>query len=456
MGRILLSLAMLALCVTHAHAVGPSIGEHLSPGGTRFVLAVVPKAHDVAIRVAWHTDWAMDDDMNHAVPILATTSQFNSGADGFDPGALNVLFDDADADARLTIDSQFVYGSIVSPRHDAEYVLAAINAHLRAPSFEETSFRRFRDSFRDFVAEIRHKPSTLAFDAIYWTAFGDHPIRTSSVFRDLHAASAVERSDLASWAEATYTSVPLELVIAGDIDARTAGRLVDLLLLGLPDDPLPSAALPVAVPRAGKVLIHAPHAKETYLAVIGAVAVSTDWPKDRDGFIQWTLSHSGKGILNEAVRGSARAAYFIDAEVGEFHYDSHFLLMHGSVDTSKANASLEELLDVYDSYVKSPSLDGLEQFRSEAREINQRISSDPIDLSVAALRATLRGHDVSLTLELLASAGNLFPDSIHERVRNGFPEASDLLVVVASPDVDALPGACVIKVPREVLECDLK
>ena len=267
----------------------------------------------------------------------------------------------------------------------------------------------------------------------------------------------MERSDLISWAAASYTSVPLELVVAGDIDAGAAGRLVDLLLRDLPGDPLPPAALPHRVSRAGKVLIHAPHAKDSFMAVIGAIAAADEWPMQHDAFIQWTLSRSGGGILNEAVRGSARAAYFIEAEVAEFYFGSHFLLMDGSVDTSKADASVKELLDTYHGYVNSPTVEGLEQFRSRTIESFERKVDDPGELSAATIMAALRGHDVSLTLERLATAERtLSPEIIHERLREGYPEAGDPLVVVVSSDADALPGACVIEAPKDVLECDLK
>ena len=456
MSQALLAAATLALHFTVAHAASPSIDQHLSPGGSRFVLATVPEADELVIQVAWPTDWAVNRNINHAVPVLATISLLSGGAKGFDPGALYVHMEDLGAEARLTIDSQFVYGTILSPLSDAKDVLAAINAHLRAPRFDETWFGRKRDSVRDFVAEKRLEPSRLAFDTIYWATFGDHPVRVTKAFGELDAVRIVKRSDLVAWALATYTSVPHEIVVAGDIDAETAGRLVDLLLRGLPGDSLPSAALPVGVPKAGRVLIHAPFAKDSYMAVIGPVAESTEWPRQHDGFIEWTLSHSGGGILNEAVRGSARAAYFIEAEAGEFHYGSPFLLMHGSVDTSKVNASVEELLQIYESYLKSPLIDGLEQFRSGMRETIERTMDDPRELSLATIKAALRGHDVSMTLERLASAEWLTPEEVHKRVREGYPDAGDLLVVVVSPDVGALPGACVIEAPKEVLECDLK
>ena len=457
MSKTLLAAATLALHVTVAHADSARIDEHVSPGGTRFVLATVPEADELAIQVAWPTDWAVNRDINHVAPILATISQFAGGAEGFDPGALEVRLRELGATTRLSIDSQFAYGTVLSPVNDAEDVLATVNAHLRTARFDETWVHRRRDSLREFLAGKRLEPSTLAFDTIYRAAFGDHPVRKAAIFRDLDAVDSVARSDLVSWAGATFTRAPFAVVVAGDIDAGTAGRLVDLLLRDLPGNPHPPAALPAGVPRAGKVLVHAPDAKESYLAVIGAVAESTEWPRPHDGFIQRTLSHPGGGILNEAVRGSARAAYFIEAEVGVFHYGSHFLLMHGSVDTSKVNGAVKELLRIYESYLESPVIEGLEQFRSGTRETLERIRSDPNEFSFAVIRAVLRGLDVSVILERHASADRrLSPDMIRDRVRKGYPKAGDLLVVVVSPDADAFPGSCVIEVPKEVLECDLK
>ena len=141
MSRTLLAAAAaVTLHVTVAHAAGPSIDEHVSPAGTRFVLATVPEANDLAIQVVWPTDWAMDRDINHAAPVMATATQFASGAEGYDPGTLNVLFEDTDAAASLRVDSQFVYGSMELPRRGAEDVLTAINAHLRAPGSKRRGF----------------------------------------------------------------------------------------------------------------------------------------------------------------------------------------------------------------------------------------------------------------------------------------------------------------------------
>ena len=99
MNKSFLATAMLSLQVTLAHAASPDIEEYHSPGGTRFVLVSVPEAKKLVIQVTWPTDWAVNPDINPTAPVLATRSQFVSGSEELDPGALGVLLDDAGAKA---------------------------------------------------------------------------------------------------------------------------------------------------------------------------------------------------------------------------------------------------------------------------------------------------------------------------------------------------------------------
>ena len=456
MGKTLLAAAALALHVTVAQAGSVTVDEHVSAGGTRLVLVSVPEADDLVIQVAWPTDWAVNPDINPTAPVLATISQFVSGSEELDPGALGVLLDDAGAEAHLTLDSQFVYGSIVVPREGAEDVLIAINDHLRAPSFDESWFNRARNAGIDGMAKVRNSLSALAFAAKDWATFGEHPFTVSKTLEDPDSASEVARLDLESWAQETYSSDPFAFILAGDIDAKRAGSLVDRLLKGLPEMQISPAELPVASHKSGRVLIHVQGAKDSYIVISGTVPVSPMWPKFDDQFIVQTLASSDGGLINDAVRKSLRAAYSVKAAVYESHYKSHYLAIHGFVETSRVDAAVEEILRSYGNYVESPSVEGLDRYRAGSLETLHRTGNDPVSLSLAALRAVLRGHDVSALLELRARAESLSPDMIRERVWNDYPDADDLLVVVVSPDAYALPGACVIEAPKEVLECDLK
>ena len=42
---------------------------------------------------------------------------------------------------------------------------------------------------------------------------------------------------------------------------------------------------------------------------------------------------------------------------------------------------------------------------------------------------------------------------MNARLRNDFPAPDGFVVIAVSPDADGLPGACVIKTPRESMDC---
>ena len=107
----------------------------------------------------------------------------------------------------------------------------------------------------------------------------------------------------------------------------------------------------------------------------------------------------------------------------------------------------------YGKYVGSPSVEGLDRYRTVSLETLHRTRSAPVSLSLAALRAMLRGHDASALLERRARAESLSPDMIRDRIWKDYPDADDLLVVVVSPDADALSDACVIEAPKDLLGC---
>jgi hypothetical protein len=50
----------------------PAAHTETSPGGIEYVRLFIPEAKDVAIQLAWPSDWALRDDVNQAVPYIGT------------------------------------------------------------------------------------------------------------------------------------------------------------------------------------------------------------------------------------------------------------------------------------------------------------------------------------------------------------------------------------------------
>jgi hypothetical protein len=61
------------------------------------------------------------------------------------------------------------------------------------------------------------------------------------------------------------------------------------------------------------------------------------------------------------------------------------------------------------------------------------------------------GYPYRALIEELAAVTE---QTIVERLNNGFPSTNEFIVVAVTSDADALPGACVITTPSDVVECD--
>ncbi|MFK7995824.1 MAG: hypothetical protein AB8B87_16935 [Granulosicoccus sp.] len=59
----------------------------------------------------------------------------------------------------------------------------------------------------------------------------------------------------------------------------------------------------------------------------------------------------------------------------------------------------------------------------------------------------------SRALEFKAELDALTTQSLQQRLSSAFPEADDLLVIVSSPDAEALGNACVITKPEQAIDC---
>ena len=65
----------------------------------------------------------------------------------------------------------------------------------------------------------------------------------------------------------------------------------------------------------------------------------------------------------------------------------------------------------------------------------------------------LDGQDVTMAPKLGDVIRQITIDDVQMRLRSAFPKADDLIVIVASPDADALPGACVITQILQAAAC---
>ena len=253
-------------------------------------------------------------------------------------------------------------------------------------------------------------------------------------------------ADLERWHGSVFRRSGLFVSIAGDIDDTSAGEAVDELLSNLPDGGrlLHDGLAPNATPRL--ILLHSPEAKKSVLAFFGPRPPLTSKAEDR--LIQDAINDSDGGLFT-ALRSQLGATYSISMDYIDFGAAHRFIWISGEIETAKL--ALAELA-----------------FRTAYRTFRRNGVSTLDDRKSWLIRSY--DHDLSSTDDSVyqmtvvhdygGSGADTFGDLVARvtgadvaRRLASYPKASEFLVVAVSPDVHALPGACVITKPEQAVNC---
>lgn len=196
--------------------------------------------------------WLVQD---HSLPFVAVELDFRGGASLDAPGkrgAINLMTGlleegagDLDAqgfaEAVESQAAQFSFGAdddalTVSARLLTENLDtggALLARALTAPRFDADAIERVRAQVIQAIRAGQKDPGTLAQLAFARQAWGDHPYGTSTQGTEASVA-ALSRDDLLAAKDRVMSRDHAIVAVVGDIDAATAGALIDRLLAGLP------------------------------------------------------------------------------------------------------------------------------------------------------------------------------------------------------------------------------
>ncbi|MCY1708415.1 hypothetical protein [Pannonibacter sp. SL95] len=124
-----------------------------SPAGIEYARLYIPEAEDVAIQIAWPTDWALRDDVNQAVPYIGKDLILAGGAEGFPPGEVVETFADLKAKGMLSVTADYLHGQLIVPKDNLDKAVEIATAHLANPTMDQGWFDRVQQSLASKVAE---------------------------------------------------------------------------------------------------------------------------------------------------------------------------------------------------------------------------------------------------------------------------------------------------------------
>ena len=431
----------------------PQASAQTSAGGTDYTLVNLPGHEDVSIQIAWATDWAYTEGANQAVPYIGVDLMLAGGAGGFPAGEVVERFADLDAEAYLTATVDHILGQLTFPAEHMTETVEIANAHLRGPSMDEMWLDRIRDGFAQNVTEAISQPREQGFTAVRWAVFGDQPLRNALSLDEAGMFDALTRDDVVAWHGATFARNPAQIVIAGDLDAATAGQTIDALLEGLPVRDALEVPTIVTDFSPRRILLHVPDAQVTNLAFIAPIPATRLGSEWEDIILTHALGGDDQSVLFDAVRTGLRATYGYSAGYSNYTREERIVVMTGEVEAEKLAEAETVIREAYDAFVAAGPSGDLADRKSPLADNLAGLSDFVVDQAYSELQSLLDGYAPGRSLLMLEELALVTDATVAQRLNDGFPAMSDYIMIAVSADAEALPGACVITAPQEAADC---
>lgn len=310
-----------------------------SPAGQPFWLVSAPEIPIVAAEISFAGGARLDPEGRSGLATMMA-ELLSEGAGERDAVAF--------AEERERLSARFGFGAerdalTASARmlvENAAESAALFATALASPRFDEEPMARIRGQRLASLAEEEEEPLSVAAKAWYARSFPDHPYgRPAGGLRQ--DVAEITREDLVSQHRRLVTRAAARIGIVGAVSAEEAGRLVDIMVSGLPEGEPVTAARSAATPPPGVEVI--PMEVPQSAAVFGQPGIARD---DPDFFAAFVMNYvlGGGGFasrLMEEVREKRGLAYSVYSYLNDLDEAALHL---GAVQT--ANERMAESLEV--------------------------------------------------------------------------------------------------------------
>ncbi|HVW26051.1 MAG TPA: pitrilysin family protein [Polyangiaceae bacterium] len=320
----------------------------------------------------------------HALPVVELELVILSGSasDGDKPGIAAVAGELLKAGgagkwtSRSLLDAAESLGSsldVLTDRDSTRITMAVTKDHLGEaldllaavavkPRFDAAEFQKLKRREIDRVSSLsRTSAGWVANMVLYRELFqlpaGVHPYsRFDAMPKQIEA---LRLEDCRAWHKREVTPKNAFIVVAGDVDQKSAGQEVERAFAGWagerPETPAVTAALP---PNALSIFLvdrpSSPQA-EVYVATLGPERQSTEWPVIRTA--NQILGGGVAGRLFLDVREKRSLAYRTRSSVEPLAHGPSPIILSAGTQTAKAGLALDALLSHYDAMGKTTPAD---------------------------------------------------------------------------------------------------
>jgi zinc protease len=244
MRRVLLAAALVGFAAGPAAAT--TIERVVSPGGIEAWLVRQPSVPLVALDFAM-VGGANEDPADKAGLAHMVASLIDEGAGDLDADAYHQRLEDNAIELSFTANRDHFRGSLRTLTANRELAFDTLRLSLTAPRFDDAAVERIRTQILADLRRATTSPSEIASDLWWRTAFAGHPYGRP-VHGTLESVPRIDVADLKAYARRVFARSTLKIAVVGDIDAASAGALIDKAFGALPKTP-ELAPVAVATPQ---------------------------------------------------------------------------------------------------------------------------------------------------------------------------------------------------------------
>ncbi len=452
MGNTLLVLLLGGVLVS-CPSLAAEIESLITPGGIRLHHAQLDESDSASFRIHWPSAWLLDNQLNPAVPLVATQLIQTGAAGGLDRAEKAAAFEQLELRALIEAASTAVVGEVLAPADALDEMAALVNITLARPAFERRRLREIRDGIRAGLTAAGGNSSVLSGQLAAAMLYPDSPLRRFYAEIDSGAARDISRNDVIDFHERTLTRRDATVVSAGAFDAARAAAVADAMLEGLPEGggaELPDAR--VAVPSR-TVVLRAAAAEKSLTVLIGALPDGSVADLFADAIALGMLGQTFTRELNNALRTEFGGGPNFAVAPLPLSPSTLLFQIAGETETGDVSRTLAVVRESYARFRADAPIGFVDLWKDfYARDIAQT-AENAHGQTLRMQQNLMRGAPADRLRNAAAELAKVDEESLRSRMRTAFPGIDELLTIVISPDPEALAGACVIGQVEDYADC---
>jgi len=226
------TLAALAWLASVPAASAVTIERIISPSGIEAWLVRENATPLVAMNYAFHGG-STQDETDKAGTVHLVAGMVDEGAGDLDSKTYHERLESHAIDLSFQAARDYFHGSLLTLNQHREEAFDLLHLALSKPRFDAEALERVRGQVMSALQRDTTNPNDLASRRWWATAFPDHPYGRESR-GTLETVPRITADDLREYVRRTFARNELYISIVGDIDAKTAGELIDRAFAGLP------------------------------------------------------------------------------------------------------------------------------------------------------------------------------------------------------------------------------